>query len=89
MGTIFNIKSSLVDWAVKNLPTMWETQVQSLDGEDSSPGEGNGNLTPVSCWRSHGEMSLLGNSPWGCKELDTSESQTITYNGKESEKEYV
>jgi len=27
---------------VKNLPAMWETQVQSLDQEDS-PGEGNGN----------------------------------------------
>ena len=33
---------ALVAQMVKNLPAMWETQIQSLDGEDRSPGEGNG-----------------------------------------------
>ena len=26
---------------------------------------------------SHGQRSLMGNSPWGCKELDTTERQSI------------
>ena len=34
---------------VKNLPVMWETQVQSLGQEDPSPGEGNGNPLQYSC----------------------------------------
>ena len=38
----------LVAGLVKNLPAMWETQVQSLDLEDS-PGEGNGNPLQCSC----------------------------------------
>ena len=33
---------------VKNLPTMWETRVQSLAQEDS-PGEGNGYPLQYSC----------------------------------------
>ena len=39
---------TLVAQMVKNLPAMWETQVQSLDQEDS-PGEGNGNPLQYSC----------------------------------------
>ena len=38
----------LVAGLVKNLPAMWETQVQSLDLEDS-PGEGNRNPLQCSC----------------------------------------
>ena len=39
-----------------------------------SPGEGNGNPTPVSLpGKSHGQRSTVGCSPWGCKELDMSE----------------
>ena len=33
---------------VKNLPAMWETQVQSL-GQEDPPGEGNGNPVRYSC----------------------------------------
>ena len=33
---------------VKRLPTMWETQVQSL-GQGRSPGEGNGNPLQYCC----------------------------------------
>ena len=61
---------------VKNLPAIQqaqETRVQSLGREDTlvkgmQP-------TPV-CLpeKSHGQRSLAGDSPWGCKELDTTEA---------------
>ena len=38
------------------------------------PGEGNGNPTLIFLpGRSHGQRSLVGCSPWGCKELDVTE----------------
>ena len=38
------------------------------------PGEGNGNPLQYSCLeKSHGQRSLVGYSPWGCKESDTTE----------------
>ena len=46
----------------------WETekmQVQSLDQEAPSPGEGNGTPLQYSCWESHRQRSLAGYSPWG------------------------
>ena len=43
-------------------------------GQDLIPGEGNGNPFQHSCLeKSHGRRSLLGYSPWGHKELDTTE----------------
>ena len=39
----------VVDQMIKNLPAMRETQVQSLDGEDHLPGEGNGYPPQYSC----------------------------------------
>ena len=52
---------------VKNPPAMQETWVQSLDWEDS--------LEKVMATHSsilaqgfHGQRSLAGYSPWGCKE---------------------
>ena len=45
------------------------------------PGEGNGN--PLQCWKSHGQRSLMGYSPWGHKraghDLMTKQQQQ-TYN---------
>ena len=39
-----------------------------------SRGEGHGNLLQYSCLENlHGQRSLAGYSPWGCKELDTTE----------------
>ena len=35
LDTIYAERASLVAHTVKNLPAMWETQVQSLDQEDS------------------------------------------------------
>ena len=56
----------------RNLPTMRETQVQPLGQED--PLEKGMASTPVFLpGESHGQKSLVGYSPWGCKQLDTTE----------------
>ena len=63
--------ASLVAQMVKNLPTIWETWVQSLGWEDPLE-EG----TPLQySWleNPHGQRSLVGYSPWGHKESDTTE----------------
>jgi len=48
--------------------------VDSIPGSGRSPGGGNGNLLqyffPEKC---HGQRSLAGYSPKGCKELNTTE----------------
>ena len=43
----------------------------SIPGSGRSPGEGNGN--PLLLGKSHGWRSLVGYSPWGRKESDTTE----------------
>ena len=44
----------------------------SAPGPGRSPGEGNGNSLQYACLEDpHGQRSLVGYSPWGCKELDT------------------
>ena len=56
----------------KNPPAMWETWVQFLGWED--PQEGEWQPTPVFLpEKFHGHRSLVGYSPWGRKELDTTE----------------
>ena len=54
---------------VKNLPATWETQVLSLGWED--PLE-KGMVTDLS-GEFHGQRNLVNYSPWGHKELDTTE----------------
>ena len=45
-----------------------------IPGLGRSPGEGHGNLLQYSCLENpHGQRSLGGYSPWGCKELDMTE----------------
>ena len=45
-----------------------------IPGSGRSPVEGNGNPLQHSLpGKSHGQRSLIGYSPWGCKELDTTE----------------
>ena len=47
----------------------------SIPGLGRFPGEGNGLLTPVFLpGEFHGQRSLEGYSPWGRKELDTTEA---------------
>ena len=67
-------RTSLVAQMVKHLPTMRETWVQSLAQEDL--------LGKKMAIHSHGWRSPVGYSPWGCKELDTTErlhSLTMTF----------
>ena len=64
--------TSLVAQMVKHLPTMWETQVQSLGWED--PLERKWQPIPVLLpVESHGWRSLVGYRPWCCKESDMTE----------------
>ena len=46
----------------------------SITGLGRSPGGGHSNPLKYSCLESlHGWRNLVGYSPWGCKELDTTE----------------
>ena len=60
---------------VKNLPTMQETQVQSMGWENPwvgrTPGEGNGNTLQYSCLPEefYEQRSLVGYSPWGLQRV--------------------
>ena len=79
---IFNcifFRASLVAQMVKNLPEMQETQVWSLGWKDP-PGEGYGNPLQYSVsGNSHGQRSLVGYSPWGSKQSDTTEWLTFCF----------
>ena len=64
--------ASLVAQMVKYLPAMQETRVQSLGRED--PWRREWQLTPAFLpGKFHGQRNLVGYSPWGCKESDTTE----------------
>ena len=58
---------------VKNLPAN-ARDVGSIPGMGRSPRKGNESLLhPVFLpGKSHGQRTLVGYSPWGCKELDMS-----------------
>ena len=61
----------------KNLPAN-AGDADSIPGLGRSPGERNGNPTPVVLsGKSHGQRSLVGYSPWGHKELDMTELLSI------------
>ena len=63
----------LVAQTVKNLSSMQETWVWSLGREDA-PGEGNGSPIQYFCLEnSMGRGAWQGYSPWGHKELNTTE----------------
>ena len=58
---------------VKKLPAMLEElDAGSIPGSGRSPGEGHGNPLQYS-GEFHRQSSLLGYSPWGCKESETTE----------------
>ena len=56
--------ASLVAQMVNNLPTMQETQVQSLSQDDALEKEmaAHSSILPGEC---HGQRNLAGYSPWG------------------------
>ena len=50
----------------------------SIPGLGRSPGGGHGNSLQYSCLENpHGQRSLVGYSPWGLKESDTTEQLTL------------
>ena len=56
----------------KNMPALWETWTQSL-GQGDPLEKGRATHSRILAWRIHGQRSLVGYSPWGCKELDATE----------------
>ena len=65
-------KDSLVAQMVKHLSTMWETRVRSLGWE--YPLERKWQYTPALLpEESHGQRSLVGYSPWGHRQSDTTQ----------------
>ena len=59
------------------LSAIWEAWLQSLDWEDPLE-EGMVNPLQYSCLENpHGQRSLVGYSPWGCKESDMTEGLSI------------
>ena len=49
---------------------MHKTWVRSLGWEDLLEKE-MATYSSILAWESHGQRSLVGYSPWGCNELDT------------------
>ena len=62
--------TSLVAQMVKHLLTMWETWVRSLHQEDPLGKEMATHASTLT-GKFHGQRSMVGYSPWGCKESDT------------------
>ena len=61
---------------VKNPPAMQETWVRSLSQENPLE-KGMATTAVFLPGESHGQRSLVGYSPWGCKESDTTEHTHI------------
>ena len=61
---------------VKNLPNNAGgiRKAGSIPGSGRSPGGGNASHSSIFAWRSHGHRSLVGYSPYGRKESDTTEA---------------
>ena len=66
------VGSSLVAQTVKRLPIMQETWVGSLGQEDPLERKWQPTLVLLP-WKFHERRNLVGHSPWGRKELDTTE----------------
>ena len=69
------------DSTVKNLPAnagdVLKTQVPSLDREDPLEKE-MATHSSILDGKFHGQKSLVGYSPWGCKESDTTKAAEHT-----------
>ena len=70
-------RASLMAQTVKNLPEMQETRVQSLSQEYSLEKEIATHSPVFLPGEFHGQRSLVGYHPWGCKESDMTEWLTI------------
>ena len=70
--------ASLVAQMVKNLPAMHKTQVQSL-GQEGALKKGMATHSPVFLpGEFRGQRSLVGYSPWGCKESGKTEQLSLS-----------
>ena len=67
-----DLNGALVAQMVKNLPAMQETRVHSLDQKDHLE-KGMATHSIIFAGKSHGQRSLVGYSPRGCKESDKTE----------------
>ena len=65
-------QASLVAQMVKSLPATQETWVRSSGQEDPLE-KGMATHSSILAWRIQGQRSLVGYSPWGHKESDTTE----------------
>ena len=65
------------DQIVKNLPAMQKTQIQSLGWEDPLV-KGIATYSSILAWRIPWIEEPGGYSPWGCKELNTTELLTLS-----------
>ena len=66
--------ASLVVLKVKNLPAMWEIQIQSLGFDDLLEED---MVTPVFLpGKFHGQRGLVGQNPWGNRESNMTEQLT-------------
>ena len=73
---IYLTTASQVALLVKNPPTSSGDirEAGLIPEQGRSPGEGHESPLQYSCWENpHGQWSLVGYSPQGCKELDTTE----------------
>ena len=68
----------MVAKTVKNLSAMWDTRVQSLGQKDPLEKEMVPTLQVFLPGEFHGQRSLASYSPWGHKELDTTEWLSLT-----------
>ena len=64
------------DSAVKSSPAMQETWVQSL-GRENSLEDFIATHSRTFTWKLHGQRSLAGYSPWGCKQEDINWSDWV------------
>ena len=79
--------ASHVTQLVKNLPAMLETWVRFLGWEDPLEKEMATHSSTLA-WRIPWGRSLVGYTPWGCKELDTTErlhSHSLTHSNNGAE----
>ena len=68
---------------VKNPPAN-SRDMGSIPGSGRSPGIGNGNPLQYSCQENSMDSSLVGYSPWHCKELDMTEHAHMEYVSRRS-----
>ena len=74
---MINIWASVVAQMVKDPHAMWETWVWSLGWEDPLE-KGITTHSTVLAWRIPWTKEPRGYSPWGCKELQTTEQLTLS-----------